>query len=149
MDDWLALGGLLGGVAALGQLAYQAVKTWRGGELRKSQAEAAKASLDNLQAEASLPHVAESLKLGNVAEAVTIQQQVINGLREHAAWQDGQIKGRDDRIADLEARLEDRDRKIAELEKRLGLAETEVAAAKRIIGELRETSRAEQKGPHA
>lgn len=146
MSDILAIGGILGGIAAMGQLAYTALKTHRGGELRKGQAEAAKVSLDNLQAEASLPHVTEALKLGNVSEAVSIQQQIINGLRDHASWQDDQIKARDEKITELEGRLSARDEKIRKLEERVTIAERSLAESRAIIDELRETSRTEN-GP--
>lgn len=150
MTDWLPWAGLLGGIVAVGQLLWGIWKDQRGGALRKGQAEAAKASLDVAQAELSLPHVQESLKLGNLAEAVTIQQQIINGLREHAAWQDDQIKGRDSRITELEERLAARDEKVAALEERLNQAEEALNTARRIIDELRETSRSElREGPGA
>lgn len=143
MSDWLAIGGILGGAAALGQLLHQTIKTWRGGELRKGQAEAAKASLDTMQAEASLPYVTEALKLGNVAEAVSVQQQLINGLRDHAAWQDEQLQSREKKIRELEERLAARDEKVRELEERVTIAEQSLAASRVIINELRETSRNE------
>jgi len=143
VNEWLAAGGVIGGIVALGQLAWGIWKDHKGGTLRRSQAEAAKATLDVSQAEASLPHVQESLKLGNVAEAVSIQQQVINGLREHAAWQDAQLDLRDRRIMDLERRLSERDAKVEELERRLDEAEGALNTARNIINELRETSRSE------
>lgn len=148
MSDWLSAGGILGGIVVAGQLAWGIWKDQKGGALRKGQAEAAKATLDVSQAELSLPHVQESLKLGNVAEAVTIQQQIINGLREHAAWQDAQLSARDQRISDLEARLAARDAKVAELEDRLNAAEEALNTARSIIDELRATSLSEQE-PHA
>lgn len=144
MNDWLSTGGVLGGLIALGQLGWGIYKDRKGGALRKGQAEAAKVSLDVVQAEQSLPHVQESLRLGNVADAVAVQQQVINGLRDHAAWQDQQLQARDGRIGELERRLAERDRKIEELEQRLGVAEDALSTAKRLIGELRATSRQER-----
>lgn len=146
MNEWLSTGGVLGGLVVLAQLTYGIWKDHRGGAVRLGQAEAAKASLNVAQAEASLPHVQESLKLGNVAEAVAIQQQIINGLREHASWQDQQLETRDARIQELESRLTERDRKIEELERRLDDAEAALTTAKRLIGELRETSRGEREG---
>lgn len=146
MSDYLAIGGILGGIAAMGQLSYTAYKGWRGGELRKGQAEAAKASLDALQAEASLPHVTEALKLGNVAEAVAVQQQIINGLRDHASWQDEQLQAREEKIKQLEERLAARDQRINDLEERVSVAERSLAESRAIIDELRETSRTEN-GP--
>ena len=143
MNEWLSTGGVLGGLVVFAQLAWGVWKDHKGGAVRKGQAEAAKASMDVAQAEASLPHVQESLKLGNLAEAVTIQQQVINGLREHAAWQDEQLVARDRRIMDLEERLAARDAKVEELERRLDTAEEALTTARNIINELRETSRSE------
>lgn len=142
----LVAGGLIGSVVVLLQLAYGIWKDHRGGAARLGQAEAAKATLDATQAEASLPYVQESLKLGNVAEAVAIQQQIINGLREHASWQDAQLEIRDNRVQELENRLAERDRKIEELERRLDDAEEALSTAKRLIGELRATSRGEREG---
>lgn len=144
MNNWLAMGGMAGGAVAVAQIVWQIVRDVKGGGLRQSQAEAAKTALDVTQAEASLPHVTEALRLGNVAEAVAVQQQIINGLRDHAAWADGQIKARDDRIAQLEQRLSDRDVRIEELEQRLDAAEASLRTARGIIDELRATSRAEQ-----
>lgn len=139
MNGGLQWAGLIGGIVALCQVAWQVYRGFKGGELRKSQAEAAKAHLDTAQAEASLPHIQRSLELGNVAEAVAIQQGIINGLRDHAKWQDGQIEERDGRIVELERRLTERDEKIEELAKRLISAEVSLATAKRLIGELRTT----------
>lgn len=147
MADYLSIGGMIGGIIAAAQLAWTIYKGHKGGELRKTQAEAAKASLDTLQAEASLPHVTEALRLGNVADAVAVQQQIINGLREHASWQDQQLILRDERIVTLEGRLSQRDKKIAELERRLTDAETSLNTAKRLIGELRQASRDERGNP--
>lgn len=145
MTEWLATGGVLGGIVALSQLAYGIWKDRKGGTLRRSQAEAAKASLDTLQAEASLPHVTESLKLGNVAEAVAVQQQIINGLREHAAWQDARLEEAHAENRELRERLAARDAKVQELEERVTIAEANLAASRAIIDELRETSRAEER----
>lgn len=141
MNEWLSVGGILGGILAIAQFAYGVYKDRRGGALRKSQAEAAKATLDTAQAEAALPHVQDSLRLGNVAEAVAIQQGLINGLREHAAWQDQQLAESHAREAELAKRLTERDEKIAELERRLGEAEKALTIAKRLIGSLREDAR--------
>lgn len=138
--NYLSWAGLIGGLVAVGQLAYGIYKDRVSGAARLGQAEAAKATMDAAQAEASLPHVQESLRLGNVSEALSIQQQVINGLREHANWQDSQLALKDARIAELEERLTGRDRKIEELEKRLDQAEDALNTAKRLIGELRATS---------
>lgn len=135
--NWLSVGGVIGGLVALGQLVWGIYKDRKSGALRLGQAEAAKASLDAAQAEASLPYVEESLKLGNVAEAVSIQQGVINGLRDHAAWQDAQIVARDERITELERRLASRDEKIAELERRLEEAEKALTTARNLINDLR------------
>lgn len=146
MNEWLSAGGILGGCLAIAQFGYGIYKDRKGGTLRKSQAEAAKASLDTAQAEAALPHVQDSLRLGNVAEAVAIQQGIINGLREHAAWQDAQLEEAHARELELSRRLSERDGKIRELEKRLGEAEKALSTAKRLIGELRATSRSETEG---
>lgn len=145
--EWLSGAGVATVIGLGSQIAYALFKDYKGGGLRKSQAEAAKTSLDAAQAEASLPHVTEALRLGNLAEAVAIQQQVINGLRDHAVWADEQIKARDAKIADLETRLGDRDAKIEELERRLDIAEDSLKASRTIIDELRATSRAEQVTP--
>lgn len=145
MADPLSVVGVIGGLVAVGQLAWAVYKDKSGGAIRKSQAEAAKATVDVAQAEASLPYVQESLRLGNVAEAVSIQQGVINGLREHATWQDEQLRLRDVRIEELEGRLASRDKKIEELEARLDEAEASLNTAKRLIGELRSTSREERR----
>lgn len=142
--EWLNYAGVTGGLLAVAQFGWAVWKDHKGGTLRRGSAEAAKATLDVAQAEASLPHVQESLRLGNVADAVAVQQQIINGLREHAAWQDEQLAIRDERIVTLEKRLSQRDRKIAELEKRLTDAETSLNTAKRLIGELRQASRDER-----
>lgn len=144
MNLWLSAAGGLAGIAALLQFGWGAIQSWRGGSVRRQQAEAVKATLDVEQAEQSLPHVAESLRLGNVGEAVTIQQQIINGLREHAAWQDEQLQRRDARIQELEERLEQRDNRIDELEKRLELAEEALTTARTIINDLRRTRSDEQ-----
>lgn len=144
MNEWLAGGGVLGGIIALSQLAYGIYKDRKDGTLRKGQAEAAKASLDTMQAEASLPYVTESLKLGNVAEAVAVQQQIINGLREHAAWQDARLEECHQENQELRDRLAARDEKVRELEERVLAAEGSLGVARQIIDELRETSRTEQ-----
>lgn len=144
MNEWLGGAGVATALGVGSQIVYALWKDLKGGGLRQSQAEAAKTSLDVAQAEQSLPHVQEALRLGNIAEAVSIQQQVINGLKDHALWADGQIKARDARIAELEARLADRDTKIEELEARLDVAEAAQRDARRIIDELRATSRAEK-----
>ena len=148
MNEFLATGGIAGGVLAVVQVAWGIIQDARGGGLRKSRAEAAKTTLDVTQAEASLPHVTDALRLGNVADAVAIQQQVINGLRDHAVWADEQIKSRDARIEELEARLASRDERIEELERRLDVAEAAVKDSRLIIDELRATSRAEQHPTH-
>lgn len=137
MNEWLSAVGLAGGCVAIGQFVYGIYKDRKGGVLRKGQAEAAKASLDTAQAEASLPHVQESLRLGNVAEAVAIQQQIINGLRDHAAWQDAQLEESHAREQELIRRLAERDQKIDELESRLSIAEGNLSEARRIIDGLR------------
>lgn len=137
MNEWLSTAGVLGGVVAMAQFVWSVHKDRAGGILRKGQAEAAKATLDTAQAEASLPHVQESLRLGNVAEAVAIQQQIINGLREHAAWQDEQLAACHTENEDLRTRLAERDRQIDELEGRLSAAEGTLAEARRIIDSLR------------
>lgn len=149
MNTWLSLAGTLGGVVAVVQIGYTIWKDRKSGALRKGQAEAAKASLDTAQAEQSLPHVQEALKLGNLSEAVAIQQTIINGLRDHAAWQDGQMVDLKAENDELRTRLSERDDKIKELEQRLGEAEESLNTAKRLIGELRETSRRENgASPH-
>lgn len=137
MNEWLSTAGVLGGVLAVAQFTWGIIKDQRGGALRKGQAEAAKAILDTSQAEASLPHVQESLRLGNVSEAVAIQQQIINGLRDHAAWQDAQLEAAHQEAAELRARLAERDEKIDELEARLAIAEGNLGEARRIIDTLR------------
>lgn len=139
----LQVGAWIGGLVAMGQLGFQAYKWKTGGEERKSQAEAAKAHLDVTQAEAALPHVQESLQLGNVAEAVAVQQGMINGMQDHIRFQDEQLVAKDARIELLEKRLAERDKKIEQLEHRLDVAEANLATAKRLIGELRTTSRNE------
>lgn len=136
-NDWLSTAGVLGGILAAAQFLYGVWKDRQGGVVRKSSAEAAKASLDTAQAEAALPHVQDSLRLGNVAEAVAIQQGIINGLREHAAWQDAQLEACHAENDDLRNRLAERDRQIDELETRLGLAEQHLGEAQRIIEGLR------------
>lgn len=135
--EWLTITGAVGGVLAVAQFAWGAWKDHKGGALRKGNAEAAKATLDVAQAEASLPHVQESLRLGNVAEAVAIQQGIINGLREHAAWQDGQLDACHRENEDLRHRLAERDRQIDELEGRLTTAEGNLSEARKIIDQLR------------
>lgn len=139
-DTVLQVGAWIGGMVALGQLSLQSWKWFRGGEQRKSQAEAAKAHLDVAQAEAELPHIQESLKLGRVAEAVAVQQGMINGMQDHIRFQDEQLAAKDDRIALLEQRLADRDTRIDELEARLGQAEDNLAEARRMITDLRTAS---------
>jgi chromosome segregation ATPase len=136
-------GGVLGAVFAGIQILYRMIQDARGGNVRRSRAEAAKMTLDVSQAEQSLPHVTEALRLGNVADAVAVQQQVINGLRDHAAWQDEQLRSRDAEIVDLRRRLTDRDARIEELEARVDVAERSLSSARAIIEELRQTSRTE------
>lgn len=144
MNDWLSYGGVIGGLLAVGQFLYGIYKDRKGGALAKTAAEAAKASLDAEQAAAALPHVTEALALGNVQEAVGIMQGIINGLRDHAAWQDKELEACHTENASLRDRLSERDEKIAELEERLGEAEAALRAAARLIEELRETSRSEE-----
>lgn len=141
MNEPLSWVGVIGGILAVAQFAYGVWKDRKGGALRKSQAEAAKATLDTAQAEAALPHVQDQLRLGNVAEAVAIQQGVINGLRDHAAWQDRELEACHTENAQLRDRLAERDAKIAELEQRLGEAEKALTIAKRLIGDLRADAR--------
>lgn len=141
MNEPLSWVGVMGGVLAVAQFLYSVWKDKKGGATRKSQAEAAKATLDATQAEAALPHVQDQLRLGNVAEAVAIQQGVINGLRDHAAWQDKELEACHSENAALRDRLAERDAKIAELEKRLGEAEKALTIAKRLIGDLRADAR--------
>jgi len=124
---WLGGGGFVIGMA---QLVAGLYKDRKSRTAQKGQAEAAKATLDAAQAEAAMPHVQESLKLGNVSEAVAILNQVINGLREHAAWQD-------ERLEEAHAEIRRRDEKIATLEERLNEADGLLAAARKIIDELR------------
>lgn len=147
--DPLAIGGMIGGAVAIAQFAYGIWKDRHDGTLRKGRAEAAKQVLDAAQAEASLPHVQESLRLGNLDQAITIQQQVINGLREHAAWQDTQLALRDQRIAELEQRLKERDDQIDALEERLGIAEGNLADARHIIELLRADQHAQARTDRA
>jgi len=149
MNEWLSAGGIVGGLLAVAQFGYGVYKDRKGGALRKSSAEAAKATLDTAQAEAALPHIQDQLRLGNVAEAVSIQQGIINGLRDHAAWQDKELEAAHAEAAELRHRLAERDRKIAELERRLTEAERALNTAKRLIGELRATSRSEDEGTPA
>lgn len=137
MDTWTPLVAASAALVAVGQFLWAIYKDRKSGALMKGSAEAAKASLDAVQAEQSLPHVQESLRLGNVAEAVAIQQQIINGLREQVAWQDSQLGDARRDNEDLRARLADRDAKIDELERRLGVAEHELKDARRIIDGLR------------
>jgi chaperonin cofactor prefoldin len=138
--DALAVSGIIAGALAVAQFVWGVYKDRKGGTLRKSQAEASKASLDEAQAAASLPHVTKALELGNIAEAVAIQQGVINGLREHGLWQDQQLREAADREADLTRQLKARDDKIRDLESRLDRAEEHLDEARRIIGELRATA---------
>lgn len=145
-EQLLSTAGVLGGIVAACQFVYGIYKDRKGGALRKGQAEAAKATLDTAQAEAALPHVTEALALGNVQEAVAIQQGIINGLRDHAAWQDKELEDCHKENGELRRRLAERDGKIAELEKRLGEAEKALTIAKRLIGDLRATSRSESEG---
>ena len=77
---------------AVVQFCYLVYKERKGGFLQKGQAEAQKAVLETAQTEASLPHVQESLKLGNVSDAVEILQGVIVNLREHIKWQDAELE---------------------------------------------------------
>lgn len=142
-DQWLQLGGILGGIAALSQVGFTAYKYKRGGEDRKGQAEAAKAHLDVAQAEAGLPHVQQALELGNLGEAVAVQQGMINGMQDHIRFQDELLASKDKRIETLENRLADRDKRIDELEQRLGQAEDNLQEARRMITDLRTTSRSE------
>lgn len=137
-DTVLQIGAIIGGIVALGQLGLQAWKWFKGGEQRKSQAEAAKAHLDVAQAEAELPHIQESLKLGRVAEAVAVQQGMINGMQDHIRFQDEQLAAKDLRIKELEDRNREKDLKIDELEARLGNAEDNLAEARRMIDAIRE-----------
>lgn len=139
----LSIAGVIGGVLAVCQFGYGIWKDRKGGALRKSQAEAAKATLDTAQAEAALPHIQDQLRLGNVSAAVAIQQGIINGLRDHAAWQDEQLSESHQRELALSERLAERDAKIAELEQRLGEAEKALTIAKRLIGDLRADARRE------
>lgn len=134
----------MGGLAAIGQMGFQWWKYHRSGEDRKGQAEAAKAHLDVAQAEAGLPHVQQALEIGNIGEAVAVQQGMINGMQDHIKFQDDLLAAKDRRIELLETRLAERDSKIEQLEKRLDLAEENLATAKRLIGELRSTSRSER-----
>lgn len=136
-DQWLQIGGILGGIAAIGQLTFTWWKYHRSGEDRKGQAEAAKAHLDVAQAEAGLPHVQQALELGNVGEAVAVQQGMINGMQDHIRFQDELLRQKDDRIRLLEERNREKDEKIDELEKRLGLAEDNLQEARRMIDALR------------
>ena len=145
MSDTLTGAGIIGGALAVAQFLYSIYKDRSGGTLRKSQAEAAKASLDTAQAEAALPHVAESLRLGNVAEAVAIQQGIINGLRDHIAWQDRELEASHQEVVDLRSDLADRDARIDALEQRLESAEGNLRDARRIIDTLRGER---PKGPH-
>lgn len=140
MNEGLALTGYIALGLAVAQFAWQVHKDRKGGSLRKGQAEAAKATLDEAQAAASLPHVTRALELGNIAEAVSIQQQTINGLREHSVWQDEQLALRDLKIADLGRQIAERDDKIARLEERLDAAEEALSTARTIINELRATA---------
>jgi uncharacterized coiled-coil protein SlyX len=140
----LQIGGILGGIAAIGQVGFSAWRWKRGGEQRKGQAEAAKAHLDVAQAEAAGPHVAQALELGNIGDAVAVQQGMINGMQDHIRFQDGIIEARDKRIKVLEDRLKERDDRIDELEKRLGLAEDNLNEARRMINAMRSTTQDEQ-----
>lgn len=149
-DVLLSIGGILGGAAAIGTLLREVWQYRAGDGDRRARAEAAKASLDVAQAEASLPMVQESLRIGNVAQAVTLQQQVMNGLREHMAWQDEQMLAKDQRIEFLENRDEQRVKRIDQLEthlqtleKQLRSVEEQLAVARGIIDDLRGSRAAE------
>lgn len=143
-DTLLQIGGVLGGVAAIGQMTFQYWKYRTSGEDRKGQAEAARAHLDVAQAEAGLPHVQQALEIGNIGEAVAVQQGMINGMQDHIKFQDDLLAAKDKRIELLEKRLADRDARIDELEARLGQAEDNLAEARRMITDLRTTSQTEQ-----
>lgn len=137
MSDALSIGGVVGGLVALIQVAYTIYKDKASGALRKGEAEAAQATIEVAQAENALPHVAEALALGNVGDAVSVQQQVINGLRAHTTWLEEQLTLRDQREEELRKRLAERDAKIDELEARLTLCEDQLASARSIVNELR------------
>lgn len=136
--DGGTIAALVAGSAALGQVVWAGWKDHRGGGLRKGTAEAEKAALDTRQAEAALPYVQESLRLGNVAENLAIQQDLINGLRVHVLWQDEQLAEAHSENEGLRARLAERERQINELEQRLGVAEDSLMEARRIIEHLRD-----------
>ena len=142
-DQVLLWVGVLGGVGSFLTVAWTITKEVRGRTTRRMQAEAAKASIDAEQAEASRPHVERALELGNFAEALSIQQTVINGLREHAAWQDQEISDLREERGELKARLAERDDKIRELEQRLGEAENYLTECRQIINGMRDTRDAE------
>lgn len=129
--------GASAGIAALTQVCWAAWKDHRGGGIRRSSAEAQKATLDALQAEASMPHLQESLRLGNVAENLAIQQKIIDGLVSHTGWQDEQLVEAHQENDDLRRRLAEREEQINELERRLGIAEDSLMEARRIIDHLR------------
>lgn len=148
MSVWMSALGGLAGLAALIQIVWRIVSDRKAQVNQKGAAEAAKASLDSVQAEASLPHVVESLRLGNLSEAVAVQQQIINGLREHVAWQSQQLEQAVEREAQLAERLAARDAKIAELEERLTAAENLLDQARKIIDGLKTTVKNEHDTDH-
>jgi len=129
--------GALTGVAALLTIAYRMWTDHRSDTSRKGQAEAAKAVLDVNQAEAALPHVQRALELGNVSEAVTIQQQLLNTLRAHIAWQDEELEKRHQEIMSLRGEVAQRDALIEELVVRVDEAEKKLSEARQFIETLR------------
>jgi chromosome segregation ATPase len=124
-------------VLAFATFAWAAYKDVKGGGLKRTQAEAAKESLDAEAAAASMPMLQESIRLGNWAEAMALQQQHINGLQDQLAAGAERERAKDKRIDELEARIQARDQRIDELEERLGQAETHLDEARSIIKELR------------
>lgn len=107
-------------------------------EQQHDQSLADRVQMEALQAEISAPHILEQLQLGNIKDAVSMQQTVITGLYAHARWQDEQIIERDRRIADLEDEIRRRDTRVEELERRVTSAERNLKVARRIIDQFRD-----------
>lgn len=131
---WLGVGG--GGLAIL-QFLWTVYKDVKGGGIRKLNAEAAKEAMDAESAAASMPHLQESIRLGNWAEAMALQQSHINGLQAQLSSSAERERLKDQRIDELETRVRDRDKRIDELELRLGHAEDHLTEARNIINDLR------------
>lgn len=130
------------------QVAWEAYKYFRGGQRRKERAEAAEAAMKISSDTEQAPLVRESLALGNFDQAISIQQQVINGLnaqieRDRNSF-DAAIASRDKEISDLRLAMRSRDDRIDELEKELEAIKGRMETCQQIIKSLREDHDAEQ-----